>query len=39
MDNKVGIYFAYWEKDWDADFAYYIKRPRIWDSTSWSCRR
>ncbi|MFY9446242.1 MAG: sugar phosphate isomerase/epimerase family protein [Dethiobacteria bacterium] len=26
MDNKVGIYFAYWEKDWDADFAYYIKK-------------
>lgn len=25
---KYGIYFAYWEKDWDADQAKYIQRVK-----------
>ncbi|MFA6735908.1 MAG: sugar phosphate isomerase/epimerase family protein [Saccharofermentanales bacterium] len=24
--NKVGIYFAYWTKEWDADYHYYIDK-------------
>lgn len=24
--NKVGIYFAYWTRNWSADFPYYIKK-------------
>jgi D-psicose/D-tagatose/L-ribulose 3-epimerase len=24
--NKVGIYFAYWSKDWTADFIYYLNK-------------
>lgn len=24
--NKIGIYFAYWTKDWCADYPYYIKK-------------
>ena len=24
--NKVGIYFAFWENEWDADYCYYIKK-------------
>jgi D-psicose/D-tagatose/L-ribulose 3-epimerase len=24
--NKVGIYFAYWTRDWKADFLYYIEK-------------
>jgi D-psicose/D-tagatose/L-ribulose 3-epimerase len=24
--NKVGIYFAYWAQNWDADFLYYIDK-------------
>jgi len=24
--NKVGIYFAYWTKDWDADYLYYLNK-------------
>jgi D-psicose/D-tagatose/L-ribulose 3-epimerase len=24
--NKIGIYFAYWTKEWYADFPYYIKK-------------
>jgi D-psicose/D-tagatose/L-ribulose 3-epimerase len=24
--NKVGIYYAYWERNWDADFVPYIKK-------------
>ncbi|MGE5604367.1 MAG: TIM barrel protein, partial [Bacteroidota bacterium] len=24
--NKIGIYFAYWSKNWNADFLYYIKK-------------
>ena len=33
MNNPVGIYFAFWEKEWDADYAYYIdkvKRLGFW---------
>ena len=24
--NKIGIYYAYWERNWDADFVPYIKK-------------
>lgn len=24
--NKTGIYFAFWEKEWEADYCYYIKK-------------
>jgi len=24
--NKVGIYYAFWERDWDADFVPYVKK-------------
>jgi len=24
--NKIGIYYAYWCKDWDADFFYYASK-------------
>lgn len=24
--NKIGIYYAYWERDWDADFVPYVKK-------------
>ena len=24
--NKIGIYFAYWTRDWSADFKYYIEK-------------
>lgn len=26
--NKVGIYFAYWEKDWQADYCHYIQKVK-----------
>ena len=26
MNNRIGIYFAYWTKEWDADFRYYIRK-------------
>lgn len=26
--NKVGIYFAYWERDWNADFAAYVPKVK-----------
>ncbi len=26
MKNPVGIYYAYWERDWDADFIPYIEK-------------
>ncbi len=26
MNNRIGIYFAYWTKEWDADFIYYINK-------------
>lgn len=25
---KFGIYFAYWEKEWEADYAYYIRKVK-----------
>ncbi len=28
MNNKVGIYYAYWTHDWDADFVPYLARVR-----------
>ena len=28
MKNPVGIYYAYWEKSWDADFIPYIKKVK-----------
>ena len=28
MDNKIGIYYAYWAKDWKADFIPYIKKVK-----------
>lgn len=28
MNNPVGIYFAFWEKEWDADYAYYIDKVK-----------
>ena len=28
MKNPVGIYYAYWEKDWSADFLPYVKKVR-----------
>jgi len=28
MDNKVGIYYAYWTHDWDADFVPFLDRVR-----------
>jgi len=24
--NKIGIYYAYWCKDWDTDFSYYASK-------------
>lgn len=24
--NKIGIYFAFWEQEWEADYRYYIKK-------------
>ncbi len=24
--NKTGIYFAFWEREWEADYCYYIKK-------------
>lgn len=26
MENKIGIYYAYWEQNWDADFLPYVQR-------------
>lgn len=26
--NKLGIYYAYWETDWSADYSYYIKKAK-----------
>jgi D-psicose/D-tagatose/L-ribulose 3-epimerase len=26
MKNKIGIYFAYWTKDWSADYLYYLNK-------------
>lgn len=26
--NKIGIYFAYWEKEWEADYSYYIDKVK-----------
>ena len=26
MKLKYGIYYAYWEKEWDADYRYYVKK-------------
>lgn len=28
MTNKVGIFYAYWEHDWDVDFMPYVERVR-----------
>ena len=28
MKNKVGIYYAYWEHNWDADFVPYLSRAK-----------
>lgn len=28
MSNKVGIYYAYWEKEWATDFVPYIKKAK-----------
>lgn len=28
MKNPVGIYYAYWEKEWDADFIPYVKKAK-----------
>ncbi len=28
MKNKVGIFYAYWEKDWDADFLPYVRKAK-----------
>ena len=28
MSNPVGIYYAYWEKEWSADFIPYIKKVK-----------
>lgn len=28
MKNPVGIYYAYWEKEWEADFIPYIKKVK-----------
>ena len=26
--NKTGIYFAYWEREWNADYCSYINRVK-----------
>lgn len=26
--NKIGIYFAFWEKEWEADYCYYIDKVK-----------
>jgi D-psicose/D-tagatose/L-ribulose 3-epimerase len=26
--NKVGIYYAYWTQDWDADFVPYLSKVK-----------
>lgn len=26
--NKIGIYYAYWEKEWEADYCYYIDKVK-----------
>lgn len=26
--NKIGMYFAYWEKEWEADYCYYIDKVK-----------
>lgn len=28
MKNPVGIYYAYWEKEWEADFVPYVKKVK-----------
>ncbi len=28
MSNKVGIYYAYWTHDWDADFMPYLRKAK-----------
>lgn len=28
MDNKVGIYYAYWTHDWNADFVPFLARVK-----------
>jgi len=28
MDNKIGIYYAYWTHDWDADFVPYLQKVK-----------
>ena len=26
--NKIGIYFAFWEKEWEADYCRYIEKAK-----------
>lgn len=26
VNNRIGIYFAYWTQEWDGDFIYYVKK-------------
>src|SRR5580692_7266736 len=28
MNNKIGIYYAYWTHDWDADFVPFVARVK-----------
>ena len=28
MMNQIGIYFAYWEREWQADFARYVRKVK-----------
>ncbi len=28
VQNKIGIYFAYWEREWNADYCHYIRKAK-----------
>ncbi len=28
MTNKTGIYFAFWERNWNADYCAYIEKAK-----------
>lgn len=36
--NKLGIFMNFWEKNWDADHAKYIKKRQISALTFWNFR-
>ena len=34
--NPIGIYFAFWEREWQGDYLAYVRKVKRLASTSWS---